>query len=143
MLPSASWRAGCQQGITRWSAAWSAADQHSSAVAFSAAFRLTHFAALGLSRLALLQVGCYDGTVALCAVQPRPNQPWEPAVSDADLAGNGCHGLTLLLHFAASRDPVRAVAWAPPSPEPPEGPCPGRLFAVAGQGQGVNVWDAR
>ena len=90
------------------------------------------------------QVGCYDGTVGLFAVEPAQSQQ-QPAASAAQLGGASCGGLTLLLHFAASRDPVRAVAWAPPSTAEPaaDGTCQGRLFAVAGQGQGVSIWDSR
>ena len=89
-----------------------------------------------------MQVGCWDGTLALYSVQPAQSQGCD--CSQADLDSASTHGLMLLLHFTASREAIRAVAWPPPRPEASSATaCQGQLFAAAGQGQGISIWDAR
>ena len=83
-----------------------------------------------------VQVGCWDGTVALWRLQPgeglRPTGGRQPATP------------VLLMHMKADPMPLRAVAWAPPSLA---GHAPGgmgrNIFLTAGHSGVIAIWDAR
>ena len=81
-----------------------------------------------------LQVGCWDGTVAVWRLQPE------------NTAGGSTVPATpiLLSHTRADPSPVRAVAWAPPALAASAADGLGRAVYMAAGNQGaLSIWDAR
>lgn len=76
----------------------------------------------------LLQVGCWDGSLAVVRLQPN-SAPSTPDLSSlqtsqqAQLCRKAQHDMVVLSHFQAEPTPLRAVAWCPPQviqlPPPP------------------------
>ncbi len=76
----------------------------------------------------LLQVGFWDGSLAVVRLQPSsapstPDLPSLQASQEAQLHRKAQHDMVVLTHFQVEPTPLRAVAWCPPQviqlPSPP------------------------
>ncbi len=76
----------------------------------------------------LLQVGFWDGSLAVVRLQPSsapstPDLPSLQASRQAQLRRKAQHDMVVLTHFQVEPTPLRAVAWCPPEviqlPPPP------------------------
>ena len=75
----------------------------------------------------LLQVGFWDGSLAVLRLQPSlaPSTPGSPSLQASQLRRKAQHDMVVLTHFQVEPTPLRAVAWCPPQviqPLPPH-PC--------------------
>ncbi len=76
----------------------------------------------------VLQVGFWDGSLAIVRLQPSsapstPDSPSLQASQEAQLCRKAQHDMVVLTHFQVEPTPLRAVAWCPPQviqlPPPP------------------------
>ena len=85
-----------------------------------------------------LQVGCWDGTVAVWRLQPEEAADASPGGRSVPATG------VLLSHARTDPSPLRAVAWAPAVLAASAADGLGRAVYMAAGNQGaLSIWDAR